>query len=106
VSWSSDGTLNTTLNSALPQTAVAVYWGRILPLLRGHRQPATEKQSAFRNEELAFAREGVQPNRYPSGDWWFTVGLTEGSKPVAIYCILFCNAEKIELLGLLGGAAF
>jgi len=100
------GTLNTTQNSAPPQTAVAVYWGRIIPLLRGHRQPATEKQSAFRNEELAFSPEGVQPNRYPAANWWFIVGLITGSKPLAVYCILFCNAEEFELLGLSGGAGF
>jgi hypothetical protein len=53
----------------LPHAVVALYWGRILPLVVRRRQLATWKALLFRSEELATLTEGRPPNRYWVGKW-------------------------------------
>src|SRR5215831_20420090 len=78
----------------IPTTAIAVYWGRMLPFTVEHRQLTMRKAGAFCGEKLLLLRRSQAPNRYSPTDSTFNLRSTFPSLPAVVCVSSFCIAEK------------
>src|SRR5215469_14936189 len=79
----------------LPQKPTSPYTvGRMLPLTAQHRQLATDKVRAFRNDKPLSCGIGSLPNRYSANDSRSGCAFAFTARDPALGSDLFCSAES------------